>query len=108
MSDRFDLEQEILACWAIVDDLKFMLDNSDNWSEDERLNYLIGLSVKYDKRFDHMFNTFEDVIKNAHFGDKVFQQSIHVQHHDDVPPMTANTFRDAYDHETYLDSLADR
>jgi hypothetical protein len=101
MSDRFDLEQEILACWTIVDDLQFMLDNCDSWTEDERLNYLIGLSVKYNKRFEHLFGTFELMIKNELAPVKT--ESVNVS-----PTVYADNLRDAYDHETYLDSLADR
>jgi hypothetical protein len=67
MSDRFDLEQEIMNCWNVVEDIDFYIKNSDNWDEDERLNYLIGIKVKYDKKFDHMFNTFEECIAKKEF-----------------------------------------
>jgi len=66
MSDRFDLEQEIMSCWDVVQDLNFYIKNFDYWSEQERVNYLVGIQVKYDKKFDHMFNTFEQYIANQH------------------------------------------
>jgi len=66
MSNRFDLEQEILSCWDVVTDLSFYISNSDHWDEDERINYLVGIQVKYDKKFDYMFKTFEQYIKNEH------------------------------------------
>lgn len=62
MRDRFDLEQEIMTCWNVVDDLKFYVANSDRWTADEQMNYINGLTVKYDKRFDHMFSIFEECV----------------------------------------------
>jgi len=66
MSNRFDLEQEIMSCWDVVQDLNFYIKNFDYWSEDERVNYLVGLKVKYDKKFEVMFNTFEQYIASQH------------------------------------------
>ena len=62
MRDRFDSEQEIMTCWNVVEDLKFYIANSDTWSTDERMNYINGITIKYDKRFDHMFNLFEECV----------------------------------------------
>jgi hypothetical protein len=62
MTDRFDLEQEILQCWNVVDEIKFYLAKSDTWTEDEKLNYLIGLTVRYDKKFENMFDIFSECV----------------------------------------------
>jgi hypothetical protein len=67
MANRFDLEQEILSCWNVVEDLKFYVSNSDCWTADEQLNYLIGISVKYDKKFDHLFQVFEECVSKDVF-----------------------------------------
>lgn len=62
--DRFDLEQEIMGAWHIIDDLRTLLDSWDTLTEDRRLNILIGMADLYDMKFDTMFNTFERLIAN--------------------------------------------
>ena len=56
--NRFDLEQDILKCWGIVDDLALYQKFYDVWSEDDRLNFISGLSVKYHALFNQTFETF--------------------------------------------------
>lgn len=65
--DRFDLEQEIMSCWHIVEDLQVLLDKWDSTTEDEKLNIIIGLSSLYQLKFDAMFNTFEQCIRKEEF-----------------------------------------
>lgn len=67
MRDRFDLEQEIMTCWNVVEDLKFYITNSDVWTADEQMNYINGITVKYDKRFEQMFELFEECVANGVF-----------------------------------------
>lgn len=67
MSDRFDLEQQILDCWKIVDDLKLlseyvMEDSSAN--TDSIANVTIGLEQLYQIKFDKLFRTFEELIRD--------------------------------------------
>jgi len=90
MTSRFDLEQEILTCWGVVDDLKFYISTSDTWTEDERMNFLIGISVKYDKKFNQLFQVFEDMIKDDFKGS---------------PASTMPSFLDPYDEVTRADIL---
>jgi hypothetical protein len=63
---RFDLEQQILSCWNMVEDVKVlnahMLDYRD-MSQDEISNYLLGLETIYNVRFEQLFATFEKLIK---------------------------------------------
>lgn len=59
MSDRFDLEQQIMQCWGIVDELDFVMDAVEEGDNDKTLNILIGLKELYARKFDKMFNTFE-------------------------------------------------
>lgn len=49
--NRFELEQQIIACWGIVDDLK-----SRDLPQDVVINF-------YDARFNRLFNTFEKMVK---------------------------------------------
>ena len=65
--DRFDLEQEIMGAWHIIDDLRTLLDSWDTLTEDKRLNILIGVADLYDMKFDTMFKTFERLIADQQF-----------------------------------------
>lgn len=64
MNTPFDLEQQILDLWKIVDELKLinakMLDN--NLSTDDISNMLIGLYTLYNLKFEDTFNTFENLV----------------------------------------------
>jgi hypothetical protein len=62
MSNRFDLEQNIMQCWNVTDDIQLYLDMYDNMDEDQRLNYLIGLKQMYQMKFERLQNTFETCI----------------------------------------------
>jgi hypothetical protein len=69
MSDRFDLEQQILDCWKIVDDIKLLDKNvlegkieGGNLTHDEISNYLLGLESIYELKFQQMFDTFGSLI----------------------------------------------
>jgi len=73
---RFDLEQEIMGCWNIVDDLKILTGRWDSLSEDEKLNILIGLSNLYQLKFDVLFSTFENCIRRRDFNDYITEKSI--------------------------------
>jgi hypothetical protein len=60
--DRFDLEQEIMGVWHIIDDLRTLMDKWDELTEDKKLNILIGISDLYDIKLDTLFSTFESCI----------------------------------------------
>ena len=67
MSNRFDLEQEIMGCWNIVDDLDFFYRHSTLWSQEDKTNYIVGLKTKYQYRFENLFGVFEECIKKDVF-----------------------------------------
>ena len=60
---RFDLEQEIMSCWHVVDDIKAVFHASDTLTEDELQNALLGISALYQIKFDRLMNTFEECIR---------------------------------------------
>lgn len=60
MADRFDLEQSILQCWNVTDDIQLLLDSWDELDEDGKQNYLIGLQQMYQLKFQKCFNIFEN------------------------------------------------
>jgi hypothetical protein len=63
--DRFDLEQDIMNCWSVVEDIKelnrCMLDRR-KMTEDEISNYLLGLETIYQVKFERLFETFDMVV----------------------------------------------
>lgn len=67
MADRFDLEQQILGCWGITDEIKLLNEQvleNDNFTKDQISNYLLGLETIYAVKFEKTFNTFETLIKD--------------------------------------------
>ncbi len=60
--DRFDLEQEILDCWSITDDLDVIIASEHLNLDDEILNILIGLKSLYQLKFQRTFETFEQLV----------------------------------------------
>ena len=69
--DRFDLEQQIMDCWNVVDDIdavyKYVGDHKDFIGmdpahSDKISNLLLGISSLYNLKFQTMFSTFESLI----------------------------------------------
>lgn len=53
-SDRFDLEQQILDCWKITDDLKLVADKGEQAVE--------AVAALYELKFEQLWNTFESMV----------------------------------------------
>lgn len=68
MTDRFTFEQQIMNCWNVVDDIKSLNKkySEDSMTKDEVENYLLGLETIYQVKFEQMFATFEQLIKEKH------------------------------------------
>ena len=64
MSDRFDLEQGIMNCWNVCEDIQLLLDSWDKLDEDGKQNFLIGLKQMYQLKFERTFEQFEDCLRN--------------------------------------------
>jgi hypothetical protein len=70
--DRFELEQEIMACWHIVDDIDHLLEMivdreatcymGAGAGKDKVVNVLAGLSALYGDRFAKLHSNFENLI----------------------------------------------
>jgi len=71
--NRFDLEQDIMNCWSVVDDIKELsrckMDRRE-MTEDEVNNYLLGLETIYQVKFERLFETFEMLIRQNAFNDR--------------------------------------
>lgn len=64
-TDRFDLEQAILAMWSTKEDIDLITSrymDGPVMSEDEMANALIGLSTLHDMRSARAFEIFEKLI----------------------------------------------
>ena len=70
MSTQFNLEQSIMQCWNIVDDIRIIytrhLDGEKPLTEDELANILIGMEQLYDIKFYNLMSTFEKFLKEIH------------------------------------------
>lgn len=63
----FDLEQNILDCWHVTDDIDTLLKaylDGPKMSQDDVANVLLGLKTLYQLKFENCFNTFEILIGN--------------------------------------------
>lgn len=67
---RFDLEQQILGCWQVTEDIgvlhKRILEGNregKELSKDDISNFLLGLETIYGAKFDELFHTYEMLIK---------------------------------------------
>lgn len=61
--DRFDLEQDIMKCWNVTEDIENFIGARDAMSEDEQLNYLIGLKQIYEIKFNNLWTAFESCVR---------------------------------------------
>jgi len=69
MTDRFDLEQQIMACWNIIEDIGLLnagvlegRPDGGAMTQDEISNYLLGLETIYSLKFEQMFDTFSTLV----------------------------------------------
>lgn len=72
MADRFDLEQELMNCWRVTDDIDLvatMISNTNMSAKDQDkfMNVLIGMKELYNARFDAMFRIFETLVSEGQF-----------------------------------------
>jgi len=52
--DRFDLEQQILDCWKITDDLKLVAVHGEQAIE--------AVATLYELKFEQLWSTFESMV----------------------------------------------
>ena len=72
MKNRFNLEQEIMKCWSILDDVELLAEvlmDSPRFSDmkpehvDKLHNKLSGIHELYELRFNKLWETFEACVK---------------------------------------------
>ncbi len=67
MTDRFDLEQQIMACWNVTSDIDTLCEGvlESDMTTDQIANILLGMKQLYELKFDKMFRTFEELIQDG-------------------------------------------
>jgi hypothetical protein len=67
MVDRFDLEQDIMKCWNVTDDIDLLNFNvlEKDMTKDEISNFLLGLKTIYQCKFENLFDNFSELVKNG-------------------------------------------
>ena len=61
MTDRFDLEQQILDCWRITDDIPMMESQGANVAD------MTSLAGVYEYKFKRLWETFEQMVEERQF-----------------------------------------
>lgn len=71
----FDLEQAILGCWHVTDDIELLYERIGDSTDfqgmnpkhvDDIMNILLGLREVYDMRFNKCWSIFEETTKEYH------------------------------------------
>lgn len=63
MTNRFDLEQQIMDCWKITDDIPMMEAQGANVAD------MTSLACVYEYKFKRLWETFETIIAEKQFKD---------------------------------------
>lgn len=73
--NRFDMEQEIMDCWHVTDDIDVLMEAvmEKGADTDTIVNVLLGMKALYQMKFERLMDTFEQCIHDGHF-DKVPEQ----------------------------------
>ena len=78
MSNKiFDLEQSILQCWNVCDDLNLLysetMERSRPFTQDEMANILLGMKLMYQMKFEKCFSEFEQISNHYHKYRKIYE-----------------------------------
>ena len=72
MSDRFDLEQQILEAWKVTDDIRTVLDHG---AEEDMVENFKALARLSDIRFEKLWYIFEQMCATRQFKDGVITET---------------------------------
>jgi hypothetical protein len=61
MVDRFDLEQQIMECWSIVNDISTLESQGASATD------MVSLAAVYEFKFKRMWDTFEQMVEQKQF-----------------------------------------
>jgi len=68
MTDRFDLESQIMSCWQVTTDLSDVAEailDGPEMTQDEIANALIGMQKLYDIKFNKLYQQFEQLVNDG-------------------------------------------
>ena len=70
MSDRFELEQQILDCWHVTKDIndvfEYVCDGPQEPNREDKIaNMLLGMMELYDYKFDKLFRIMEKMVNES-------------------------------------------
>lgn len=65
---NFDLEQGIIRCWNMVDDVREIVEDLDmgHMDQAQAQEALLALATVYQNRFDRTWRTYETVCRGLH------------------------------------------
>lgn len=68
MTDRFDLEEQIMACWTVTSDIDTLREGvlESDMTTDQIANILLGMKELYELKFRKMFESFEQLIQTQY------------------------------------------
>lgn len=70
-----NLEQQMLECWKVIDDMELVARHIKNTSElsdaEVMYKYIVAIKDLYDLKFQNMWDTFEKVCKEYHTAHKL-------------------------------------
>ena len=61
MTDRFDLEQQIMECWKITDDIPLLEEQGANTAD------MTSLACVYEFKFMKLWDTFSKMVEEKQF-----------------------------------------
>jgi hypothetical protein len=66
-TSRFEMEQVIMRCWALSEDLSLLSETICNAevSADQVANALIGMQALHEMRMEKLFSMFEQKVKDG-------------------------------------------
>lgn len=72
MKTQFDLEDMLMKCWHVTDDIELVITMVENIDidakdKDKLMNVLIGMKELYNARYNAMFEVFEDIVRQQYF-----------------------------------------
>ena len=67
MTKLYDLEEKIMDCWSVCNDLGAVLrqigDGDRDPTPDELMNTIMGMQQLYQWKFEQLINKYEDVLE---------------------------------------------
>ena len=68
MTKLYDLEEMIMDCWSVCNDLRVLLrqvgDGDREPTPDELMNAIMGMQQLYHWKFEQLFNKYEDILES--------------------------------------------